>query len=686
MQSRSVLLMASAVVFALPLISGAQTKRAFALADLLGAVRLSDPQLSPDGKRVLFTRTTTVVATGKRNADIWSVPADGSAQSSVFIGGDKSENTPRYSADGATLVFISTRDGAPQVYVSGADGATPKRVTNVSGGVQAPLIISNDGKRIAYVVDVFPQCADDACNARTRDALEKDPVKMRTLTSLGYRHWDEWREGIRHHVYITELANGATRDVTPGDFDAPQHFYEDNAIAFSPDGATLAFSSNHEGRDKEMSSTNRDIFLVPVTGGSTRTLTTNAAADEQPLYSPDGRTIAVRAQRRAGNEADRWFLDLYDVATGTRKTLFPRVDMSVNDFRFTPDGRAIWFLANDKGTHNLYSVTLDGAAPKLVAKGGAIAQFAVGPSFAVVAKSSLTAPTDLYRVAADGAAKALTSDNSSWTAQVEMPSVSTEKVTGAVGASVQYWLLKPPGFSPTRKYPVVFLIHGGPQSDWADGWSTRWNPALWASQGWVVAAPNPRGSTGFGQKFVDEISQDWCGKVMTDLNAVFGAVEKMPFVDSQRMGIAGASYGGYAVDWIIAHDNRFKAAVTHDGVFNLESMALTTEELWFSDHEFGGKPWTPVARANFAKCSPHLAAQNIKTPTLIITNEQDFRVPVDQGLQMFTVLRRTGVPSQALSFPDEGHWVLGTLNSKRWHESVFGWMNKYLEPSAKPVP
>ena len=342
MQPRPILLMASAVVFALPSISGAQARRPFALADLLGAVRLGDPQLSPDGKRVLFTRTTTVIATGKRNADIWSVPADGSAPASMFIGGEKSENTPRYSADGSTLVFISTRDGAPQVYTAGADGATPKRITKVSGGVQAPLIISNDGKRIAYVVDVYPQCADEACNARTRDAAEKDPVKMRTLTSLGYRHWDEWREGIRHHVYVTELATGATHDVTPGDFDAPQHFYEDNAIAFSPDGATLAFSSNHDGRDKEMSSTNRDIFLVPVAGGSSRKLTTNAAADEQPLYSPDGRTIAVRAQRRPGNEADRWYLDLYDVATGTRKTLFPSVDMSVNDFRFTPDGQAIW--------------------------------------------------------------------------------------------------------------------------------------------------------------------------------------------------------------------------------------------------------------------------------------------------------------------------------------------------------
>jgi dipeptidyl aminopeptidase/acylaminoacyl peptidase len=224
----------------------------------------------------------------------------------------------------------------------------------------------------------------------------------------------------------------------------------------------------------------------------------------------------------------------------------------------------------------------------------------------------------------------------------------------------------------------VFLIHGGPQGAWDDGWSYRWNPSLWASQGWVVAAPNPRGSTGFGQKFVDEISQDWCGKVMTDLTAVFDTVAKLSYVDPAHTGIAGASYGGYAVDWLIGHTDRFKAAVTHDGVFNLETMSLESEELWFTDWESGGPPTSAAARRHFARCSPHLSAANIKTPTLVITNQQDFRVPVDQGLQLFTALRRNGVPSEALVFPDEGHWVLGALNSKRWHETVFGWMKKYL--------
>jgi dipeptidyl aminopeptidase/acylaminoacyl peptidase len=263
--------------------------------------------------------------------------------------------------------------------------------------------------------------------------------------------------------------------------------------------------------------------------------------------------------------------------------------------------------------------------------------------------------------------------------------VSSQTVKGAAGATVQYWLLKPPHFDATKKYPVVFMIHGGPQGDWADGWSYRWNPSLWAAQGWVVAAPNPRGSTGFGQKFVDEISQDWCGKVMVDLNAVFDAVTKLPYADAGRTGIAGASYGGYAVDWLIGHTNRFKAAVSHDGVFNLESMALATEELWFSEWELGGPPWSAVARRNIEQCSPHLAADKIKTPTLVITNEQDFRVPVDQGLQLFTALRRNGVPSAGLDFPDEGHWVLKPLNSKRWHETVFAWMKKYLGSNSAPV-
>ncbi len=674
---RSMLVLTLTIVSALS--SFAQTKRAMTIDDLITAIRVSEPRISPDGKQVVFTRTTTALDSGRRNADVWSVPADASAPSKELIGGDKTENSPRFTPDGRHIAFISNRDGAAQVYLADAGGGGVKQVTKVSGGVQPPLVMSPDGKRVAFVSDVYPQCKDEECNRRTREALEKDPVKVRLLTGLPFRHWDEWRTNIRHHVFVADLDTGEARDVTPGDYDSPPHFYEDGGIVFAPDSRTIAFVSNRDGRDREMMSTNRDVWLVPVMGGEPKKITANPAADNQPVFSPDGTLLAVSAQRRAGFESDRWYIDLYNLATGSKRTLFESPDISVEEFTFSSNGRSIFFTASQMGTLNLYVIPVSGGAPKPVTKGGSISQLQAGPDFIVFSKSTLTAPSELFRVSLDGnSTKQLTNENSPWLGQTAMPQIESLTVTGAAGTAIQYWLLKPPNFDPSRKYPAVFLIHGGPQGDWGDSWSSRWNPALWAAQGWIVAAPNPRGSTGFGQRFVDEISQDWCGKVMVDLNAVFDAVAKFSFVDPQRMGIAGASYGGYAVDWLIGHTDRFKAAVSHDGVFNLETMSFESEELWFTDWESGGPPWSNAARKHFARCSPHLSADKIKTPTLVITNEQDFRVPVDQGLQLFTALRRNGVPSETLVFPDEGHWVLGSLDSKRWHETVFGWMKKYI--------
>jgi len=655
-----------------------QARRAMTIDDLVTAVRVADPQLSPDGSRVIFVRTTTDLKAGRRNADIYAVPADGSSPPKSLIAGEKGESVPRFSADGTRIAFISTREGAPQVFVADADGGNVRQVTKLSAGAQEPLLFSPDGRSVAFVSDVYPRCADEACNKGHRDELEKDPVKVRRLTSLLFRHWDEWREETRHHVFVADLETGAARDVTPGDFDSPPHFYEGGAVAFSPDGQLIAFVSNREGRDREAWTTNSDVWVVPVKGGEPRRVTANPAGDAQPLFSPDGRSLVVRGQRRPGFESDRWYLDVYDIKTGTRRTVFETPDLSVGDFRFAPDGASIWFTAAQGGAEHLYVVPAAGGAPKQIAKGGAIASIQPGTGFVVYSKSTLISPAELFRVDASGAERPLTRENARWLGEVSLSAPKSLTVKGAGGTPIQYWLLTPPGFESSKKYPVVFLIHGGPQGAWEDAWSSRWNPALWAAQGWIVVAPNPRGSTGFGQKFVDEISQDWGGAVMTDLDAVFGAVAGMPFADTARMGIAGASYGGYAVNWIIGHTDRFKAAVSHDGVFNLESMALATEELWFTEWEFGGPAWSEAARANFAKWSPHLHAAKMKTPTLVITNELDFRVPVDQGLQLFTALRRNGVPAEALVFPDEGHWVLKPSNSKRWHEAVFGWMRRYL--------
>jgi dipeptidyl aminopeptidase/acylaminoacyl peptidase len=663
----------------LPITSHAQAKRGMTIDDLITTIRVGDPQVSTDGKRVLFTRTTTALDSGRRNADIWVVPSDGSAPARQLIGGDRSENTARFTPDGKRIVFISNRDGASQVYVADAEGRNIKQVTKVSGGAQSPMVVSPDGKKVAFVSDVYPQCKDEECNKRVKEASEKDPVKVRVLTALPYRHWDEWRTNVRHHVFVADIDSADTRDVTPGDFDSPPHFYEDASIVFSRDSRFIAFVSNRDGRDKEMMDTNQDVWLVPISGGEAKRVTMNQAADQQPLFSPDGKLLAIKSQRRAGFESDRWYLDLYDQPGGTKRTLFESPDLSVDEFTFSDDGRTIFFTAIDKGLVNLYSIPISGGMPQLVSKGGTIAQIQAAPGFLVFSKSTLTSPPELFRVSTDGGnVKQLTNENAAWLNQAAAPQYESLTVAGAAGASTQYWLLKPPNFDPSRKYPTVFMIHGGPQGAWDDGWSYRWNPALWAAQGWVIATPNPRGSFGFGQKFVDEISQDWCGKVMTDLTAVFDAVVKLPFVDPQHTGIAGASYGGYAVDWLLGHTTRFKVAVSHDGVFNLETMSYASEELWFTDWESGGPPTSAAARRHFARCSPHLAAANMKTPTLVITNEQDFRVPVDQGLQLFTALRRNGVPSQTLVFPDEGHWVLGALNSKRWHEEVFAWIKKYL--------
>ena len=642
------------------------------LHDLLAAVRVSEPQLSPDGTSVAFVRTTTDVTTGRRNADIWIVPADGSAAPKLLIGGEKTENTPRWSPDGRHLAFLSNRDGEMQVYLANADGGNARQLTKIAAGVQPPMTFSPDGSLLAFVSDV-------KTGADT-------PANVHLLTRLLFRHWDEWRENLRHHVFVVPVAapvggglDSVARDLTPGDFDSPPTQQEDAAITFTPDSRELVFVSNREGIDKEAYTTNNDVWSVPVSGGTPKKLTPNPAADVQPRFTQDGKYLIVRAQRRPQFESDRWYLDAYDRATGAKRTLFETPDLAVGDFALSRDGATVYFTATSNGTDNLYSVPVAGGTPKEVASGGAVSAIQPGADFTVFSKSGLTAPADLYRVGRAGAPVQLTHENDAWLKDVAFEKPQSLTVPGAGGTPVQYWLIKPPSFDASKKYPVVFLIHGGPQGDWGDAWSSRWNPSLWAAQGWVVAAPNPRGSTGFGQKFVDEITQDWAGKVMLDLDAVFNAVTKLPYVDAARQGIAGASYGGYAVDWLITHSDRFKVAVSHDGVFNLESMSLATEEGWFTQWEFGGLPWSGTAKEQFQKFSPHRYAANIKTPTLVITNQLDFRVPVDQGLQLFTALRLRGVPSEALVFEDEGHWVLKTLNSKLWHEKVFGWMKQYLE-------
>lgn len=653
-----------------------QSTRPLSIDDLITVVRVTDPQVSPDGKLVLFTRTTTSQADNSRNSDIWVVPADGSAPPRALYASAASDNSSRWLPDGR-LLFISTREGKAQLYLGQTSGAEPRPITALPDGLKGPVAISPDGRLAAFIGEVYPPCTNQSCDIAVQDSARADQASVRIITRLPFRHWDEWRVRVRHHVFVVNIATGEIRDLTPGDLDAPPHNFEDAAFSFSPDSRLLAYVSKGEVGDEEMWSTNHEVFTVPVEGGNATRVTTNPAADLQPGWTPDGKLL-VRAQRRPGFEADRWYLDLYDIASGSRRTIFTDPDLSVEDYAISRDGLSVWFTAQEQGRVNLYLVPLAGGSPRMVTRGGSYSDLRAIPDGVIATRSSLTAPGELVRITPAGDMRQITAENAGWLTQRTMSASREATVPGADGDPVRYWELLPPGFDSSRRYPTVFMIHGGPQSAWNDAWSSRWNPSLWAAQGWVVIAPNPRGSTGFGQKFTDQISGDWCGRPMVDLRAVFDHVASRSYVNQERMGIAGASYGGYAVDWIIGHDQRFKAAVSHDGVFNLESMAFSTEELWFTEWDMGGKATSPQAREHFARCSPHLTVDQIRTPTLIIHNDQDFRVPVDQGIQLFTALRRNGVESMLVDFPDEGHWVLSPANSKRWHELVFEWLRKYL--------
>src|SRR5579872_2637929 len=448
---------AACVLVASPVLAA----RPMSLNDLLTAVRVSDPQLSPDGTLVAYVRTTTDPATLKRNADIWVVAADGSSAPNPLVGGDKAENTPRWSPDGKHLAFISTRDGASQVYVADADGTHVRQLTKVEGGVQPPLVFSPDGAVLAFVADV--KLAPDP------------PVAVHHMTRLFYRHWDEWRENIRHHIFVTPVGGPAgggepvPRDLTPGDYVSPPTQQEDAAITFTPDSREVVFVSNREGNDKETWTTNNDIWSVPVTGGTARKLTANPAADVQPVFSRDGKLMFVRAQRRPGFESDRWYIDVYDTSTWQKRPLFETPDLSVSDFKVAPDGSAVAFIAANKAEDNLFRLRLDhgGASgqPEQLTKGGSISAFDFGSNFAIVLKASLTAPAEIFRMTREAmnSPQQLTHENDSWIKEITFEKPESMTVPGAGGTPIQYWILKPPGFDASKKYPVVFMIHGGPQ-------------------------------------------------------------------------------------------------------------------------------------------------------------------------------------------------------------------------------
>jgi len=649
---------------------------------LLELQRISEHQLSPDGTTVAFTVQTVDLAANTKPRQIWIAPLGGGAPRKLTSEGNNWR--PRWSPDGSKLAFLSSRSGAAQIWLMSLDGTGAKQVTSLSTEADTVSFVP-DGKRLVFTSEVYPECPDDSCNKSKLDAEAKSKVKARIYTSLLYRHWDTWQSARRKHIFIISTEGADLKDLTPGSRDAPPFSLsggDDYAIA--PDGNEICFVMNTEA--ELATSTNTDLFVVSLAEPSEpRKVVENSAADNSPVYSPDGRYIAYRAQSRPGFESDRWRLMLLERETGRSTSRSDNLDLNVEGISWAPDSKRIFFIVEDRGRANIHMLPVTGGASRTVVAGASHMddpQFTPDGRTMIYGEHSGSAPVEIFKASSVGGAPVpLTRLNESLLSRYTLTRLEDFWIDGAGGSRVHSFVVKPPAFDKTRKYPVLFLIHGGPQGAWGESWSYRWNPQVFAASGFVVVMPNPRGSTGYGQKFTDEVSGDWGGRVYDDIMAVTDYVAAQPWADGERFAAAGGSFGGYMVNWLLGHSERFKAFVSHAGVYDLPSMGGETEELWFTKWEFGGLPWqTPET---YAKWSPSQFAGNFKTPTLVIHGEQDFRVPYGQGLQLFTALKMNNVPSKLLIFPDEGHWILKPQNSALWYKTFLDWVEEWTRPQSR---
>ena len=659
--------------------ANAQQVRRFTVEDLLNVRRVGDPQVSPDGKRVAFTIGDVNWDVNKVITQIYVMPSEGGSMKQL-TNGASSATAPRWSPDGKRIAYVT----GGQIWTMEGDGDNKDQVTKISTSAAAP-VWSPDGKWIAFTSEVYPDCNDDDCNKKKDEAAENSKVKAHITTRLLFRHWDEWRDLKRTHVFLVSSKGGSAKDLTPGDFDSPPYAAStDINYAFSPDVKELAYIRNPD--KVEAISTNSDIYILPLSGGPARNITArNRGYDVSPVYTRDGRYIIYRSQPTAGFEADRWRLMSYNRATGASTEIAKRFDLQIEEVALSPDGNYVYFVAGERGRLPVYRVPLGGAEPQKVVPNVSAAGLQVTPDgkSLVFAHSTMAMPAEVFRADIDsGSLTALTNANKDFMAPFALRKAEEVEWSGALGKKIHGFIVKPADFDPNKKYPLAVIIHGGPQSAFNDNWGYRWNPQVFANNGHIAFLPNPRGSTGYGQQFVNEISADWGGKAYTDImNGVADVLRRNSFIDRNRVGAAGASYGGYMINWIEGHNNdprfRFKVLVSHDGVYNLESMYGATEELWFTDWEFKGTPWTNPAM--YARWSPNKFVKNFKTPILIIHGELDYRVPFGEGLQLFTAAQRMGVDSKLLVFPDEGHWVLKPQNSQLWYHTVLDWLDKYLK-------
>ena len=682
-------------------------KRPFTFEDMMKLKRVGAPVPSPDGKWVVFDCIDVDLEANTRISHLWIVPASG-GESRRLNPTPNHEERPRFSPDGKRLIWTSKATDPTQIWICDLDSGAgalvgkPHQVTEISTGTDGG-IWSPDGKNIVFVSAVYPDCKDDACNKQRDEELKKSKVKANVFTRLFYRHWSSFTEFKRSHLFVqsveapvsgagngTAAGTAATtpRDLTPGDHDVPPFSLGgQDMYTISPDGQEVAYTSNID--EVEATSTNDEIFVVSISGGTAKKISTSAGADTTPLYSPDGKYLAWRSQSRADFEADKWRLLIQDRQSGKTRDVTQNLNLSVGSFTWAnaakDEGRIV-FSAEDEGESPLFTLSPQDMSLHVTKLGGTHADDLVYANGSVFhTQMSIAAPNEIWRCDLPGDAhvgepfKQVTHVNDALLSQIDMQPLESFTFKGANDEEVQGFMLKPPGFDPNKKYPLKFLIHGGPQGAWGNEWTYRWNAELFAASGdYVVVMINFHGSTGYGQKFTDSISGDWGGKPYVDLMKGLDYVEKTyPFIDKNREAALGASYGGYMANWLLGHTNRFKCIVSHDGTFNTESVYGTTEELWFPEWEFKGPPWKN--RELYRKFSPHLFADKFKTPTLVIHGQNDYRLDVSEGFQLFTTLQRLGIPSKMLYFPDEGHWVLKPQNSRLWYKTVNDWVDQWCK-------
>ena len=662
-------------------------KSAFTADDLVRMKRVSDPQVSPDGRYVAYAMSETDLDADKRRTDLWLIDLtskDGTPRR--ITQNPANDSSPRWSADGKFIYFLSTRSGSSQVWRLQLGGGEATQVTDYPRDVGS-LKVAPIGARIALSMEVLPDC-DPACTKEKLDAEEKSKETGRVYNRVFIRHWDTWSDGTRSHLFTTVIGAdgkaGVAVDVSKSlDADVPSKpFGGDEEYTFSPDGNRIVFTARVAGRTEPWS-TNFDLYETTVDGsGTPKNLTgSNQAWDTQPVFLQNG-DLAYLAMERPTFEADRFHIVIRDARTGATRPLTDKWDRSVDRLNVAGDGKTLLASTDDVGQHPIFAIDASSGTPRKIAATapGQVTDYAATKDSVVYAFASLGAPSDLFTAKmSGGSARRLTSANQDLLGQRAMSEYEQFSFSGWNGETVYGYVMKPYGFTAGKKFPVAFVIHGGPQASFANAWSYRWNPQAWAGRGYGVVFIDFHGSPGYGQKFTDSISQDWGGKPLEDLQKGFAAaLAKYDWLDGSNACAAGASYGGFMINWIAGNwSDRFKCLVNHDGIFDQRSMYYGTEELWFNEWENGG-PYFQVPQ-NYEKFTPSAFVTKWQTPMLVIHGEQDFRVPLEQGIATFTALQRRSIESRLLIFPNENHWVLKTNNSLLWHKTVFDWLDAHLK-------